>query len=177
VGKLCSGHWIERNEPLPWPPLSTDLTLFDFIVWGIWKIKFTERQTLCQKVCDNALLQRAESIKTCSQKNTSKHDRATLKMHHVGHLSKYLFTECMYKIKDLLSLCPLRKKCSFCLKHFLVSSKTSEKIEWFRLNALLCIFRFIPSVLFAHCRRISELITIADTCKYKSCLFKGENSE
>jgi hypothetical protein len=29
LGVLYPGHWIERNEPIPWPPRSPDLTSFD----------------------------------------------------------------------------------------------------------------------------------------------------
>uniref|UniRef100_A0A0K8TRS1 Putative transposase-like protein n=1 Tax=Tabanus bromius TaxID=304241 RepID=A0A0K8TRS1_TABBR len=32
-----SDRWIGRNGPIPWPPMSPDLTILDFFVWGAMK--------------------------------------------------------------------------------------------------------------------------------------------
>jgi len=32
-------RWIGRDGPTPWPPRSSDITLFDFFLWGYVKDK------------------------------------------------------------------------------------------------------------------------------------------
>jgi hypothetical protein len=31
--------WIGKDDPTPWPPLSPDITLLDFFLWGYVKDK------------------------------------------------------------------------------------------------------------------------------------------
>jgi hypothetical protein len=44
-------QWVERGEPIPWPPHSPDLTPWDFLFWGYMKDNVYHKKCKMQMSC------------------------------------------------------------------------------------------------------------------------------